>query len=172
MENQNSSFNAEQLPALLNSAAVWAEQVAQSAMEAGIALDARQIELAKRVGVRNPELVRLLLTDDLPFPNDDALQKTVTRLGLLGPEALGLTLGYAIIIKPSALSIRILVHECRHVFQFEQHGSMHAFLTEYLQQIIEHGYQNAPMENDARAWEFAFQGDEEIACLMPGRRPR
>lgn len=45
-------------------------------------------------------------------------------------------------------------HELRHVHQYEQHGSIAAFLRVYLRQIVEVGYANAPLEADARAHEI------------------
>jgi len=41
------------------------------------------------------------------------------------------------------------------VYQYEQHGSIAAFLPVYLSQVLEVGYQDAPLERDARAHELA-----------------
>jgi hypothetical protein len=48
---------------------------------------------------------------------------------------------------------RLLSHECRHVHQYEAHGSIAAFLPVYLEQIATVGYRNSPLEQDARAHE-------------------
>jgi hypothetical protein len=61
-----------------------------------------------------------------------------------------MTLGYGIFVEAEHASIRLLSHECRHVYQYEQAGSIDAFLTEYLTQIATVGYADAPLEADAR----------------------
>lgn len=66
----------------------------------------------------------------------------------------GLTLGYSILICRGHKTRRLLSHELRHVFQYEQHGSIAAFLPVYLMQIATVGYQSAPFEQDARAHEL------------------
>jgi hypothetical protein len=66
----------------------------------------------------------------------------------------GLTLGYAVLVCPGyGRDVRLLSHEFRHVYQYEQAGSIAAFLPVYLQQIVTVGYQNAAYERDARAHE-------------------
>jgi hypothetical protein len=62
----------------------------------------------------------------------------------------GLILYYGILICDHAYGSRNLIaHECRHVHQHEQRGSIAAFLQEYLLQIVTVGYDNAPFERDA-----------------------
>jgi hypothetical protein len=66
----------------------------------------------------------------------------------------GLTLGYAVFVCRGHETRRLLSHEFRHVFQYEQNGAIAGFLPLYLQQIVTMGYQNAPLEMDARAHEI------------------
>jgi hypothetical protein len=49
--------------------------------------------------------------------------------------------------------LQLLAHECRHVAQYEMAGSVAAFLTVYLHQLVTVGYDNSPFEIDARAHE-------------------
>jgi hypothetical protein len=70
----------------------------------------------------------------------------------------GLTFGYSVFVARGQESMRLLSHEFRHVYQYEAHGSIAAFLPVYLQQVVEVGYENAPYEFDARAHEV---GDTE-----------
>jgi hypothetical protein len=64
---------------------------------------------------------------------------------------IGLTLGYAVLVcRDHEARPRVLSHEFRHVHQYEVAGSIAAFLPGYLQQIVAHGYANAPLEIDAR----------------------
>jgi hypothetical protein len=45
------------------------------------------------------------------------------HIGLLGPNTAGRTVGYGIFIAERCTP-RLLAHECRHVYQYEQAGSM------------------------------------------------
>lgn len=145
------------LPTLLPAAIAWAEVRAKQA-EVGSALTAAEQEIARRVGVSQPARVRVEILDELPVPEDPALRAAALAAGLLGPGMVGLTLGHAIFIRRGTRNHRehrrLLSHELRHVHQYEQHGSIAAFLRVYLTQIVEHGYANAPLEADARAHEI------------------
>jgi hypothetical protein len=96
-----------------------------------------------------------MVGDRLPTPEDPILQAAATQAGLLGPGMVGLTLGYSIFICKGHRTRRLVSHELRHVHQYEQHGSIAAFLPVYLSQVLEVGYQNAPLERDARAHEVS-----------------
>ena len=68
---------------------------------------------------------------------------------------IGLTLGHAVLVDARhQRSERLLRHEFRHVYQYEAAGGFGAFLTDYLAQIVEYGYFDAPLEVDARAHEL------------------
>jgi hypothetical protein len=142
------------LPALLPAAIAWAEARAKRAAEAGITLTAAEQEIARRVGVSQPARVRVEIVDELPLPEEPVLRAAALAAGLLGPEMAGLTLGHSIFIRRGHNNRRLLSHELRHVHQYEQHGSIAAFLRVYLSQIVEDGYANAPLEADARAHEI------------------
>ena len=109
---------------------------------------------AKTVGVQHPERIRVLMIERLPLPLDAELRMAALQTGLLGPTMVGLTLGYSILICHGHMTRRLLSHECRHVFQYEQAGSIAAFLPRYLMSIVQVGYQNCPFEKDARAYEL------------------
>jgi len=142
------------LPFLLPKAIVWAEERAVEIASSGLPLDSRGISLAQRVCVAHPELIRVLVVDRLPFPSDPQLQQAALATGLLGPGMVGLTLGHGIYLCHGHISARLLSHECRHVYQYEQAGSVAAYLPVYLQQIVDFGYTNAPFEIDARNHEI------------------
>ena len=108
-----------------------------------------------RVGVSQRQLVRVEMVDSLPLPDDSVLRSAALQAGLLGPGMAGLTLGHAIFVCRGHRDRRLLSHELRHVHQYEQHGSIAAFLRVYLTQIVEVGYADAPLELDARAHEAA-----------------
>jgi hypothetical protein len=142
------------LPQLLPRAIAWAEEQARLGLLQGKPLDANGIELARRVGVQHPEQIRVIAVDAFPLPADPALRQAAIQTGLLGADGLGLTLGPAVFLRRGhETEARLLRHEFRHVRQCEQSGSLAAFLAEYLSQIVEVGYAQAPLEVDARAHE-------------------
>jgi hypothetical protein len=120
----------------------------------GISLAGKGLEIARSVGVLRPEQIRIAFVESLPLPEDEMLRETALETGLLGPGMVGLTLGYSLLICQGHDSLRLLSHEFRHVYQYEQAGSIAAFLPGYLQQIAMLGYSNAPFEIDARAHEI------------------
>jgi hypothetical protein len=142
------------LPQLLPTAIAWANFQSDHVGLMGQPLSASLIGVARRVGVRQPERIRVKLVDQLPMPEEPLLKEAAIQTGLLGPHMAGLTLGYSIFIVHGQDTVRLISHECRHVFQYETLGSIEQFLPVYLQQIITLGYQGAPLEIDARAHEI------------------
>lgn len=143
------------LPRLMPRAIAWAEAVAAHVASAGEPLDASGLSDAKVVGVQESGRIRVLMVDDFPLPSDPELHAAVLQTGLLGPKMDGLTLGHSILIRHGQMSRRLLSHECRHVFQYEQAGSIAAFLPLYLDSIVQVGYWNSRFEQDARVHEQA-----------------
>jgi hypothetical protein len=141
------------LPRLLPRAVAWAEAVTADVATRGTALNARRLADARAVGVLRPENIRVLMVDRLPLPADPELRTAAVQTGLLGPTMAGLTPGYAILICHGHMSRRLLCHECRHVAQYEQAGSIASFLPAYLSSIVQFGYWSCPFEQDARAHE-------------------
>src|SRR6266446_9696501 len=137
------------LPRLLPGAIAWAEQQSQHVAQTGQSLDAAGLALARSVGVQQPELIRTKLVGEIPLPTDPILQLAALQTGLLGLGTVGLTLGHSIFITEGNLTPRVLSHECRHVYQYEMSGSIGAFLPVYLEQIVNVGYDDAPLERDA-----------------------
>ena len=144
------------LPALLPLAIDWAEAASAYAHANGVSLDERGQMIARRVGVQHPENVRLMPVDELPWPGDPALRAAADATGLLGPGIVGITLGYSVYVRRGFENTRLLSHEFRHVFQYERAGSIGKFLPVYLSEIIEVGYEDSPLEVDARKHEFDF----------------
>ena len=141
---------AAALPQLLPRAIEWVEAQEAKVQRLGTPLSLDGIALARVVGVVLPEMVRVALVDRLPRPDDPELREAALQAGLLNPGTFGITFGHAIYIRSGHLANRLLSHECRHVHQYEAAGSIAAFLPVYLQQIVAHGYWNAPLEVDAR----------------------
>jgi hypothetical protein len=140
-----------ELPRLLPRAVTWAEAQQADILATGFPLSSEQMIMAREVGVGRPENIRIKLVDLLPLPQDPELATAALQTGMLGPNMTGLTLYYGIFICKRAYgSHSLIAHECRHVYQYEQRRSIAAFLQEYLLQIVTLGYENAPLEYDAR----------------------
>jgi hypothetical protein len=138
------------LLSLLPKAIGWAEEQSALVLEGGQPLTAKEIGIARTVGVAHPEHIRILEVPSLPAPEDAELRQAAMAVGLLGPDMIGLTFGHGIYICEGHRTDRLVSHELRHVFQYEQAGSIADFLPTYLAQTALHGYTNAPLEIDAR----------------------
>ncbi|MDI1258145.1 hypothetical protein [Aquabacterium sp.] len=142
------------LQELLPEAIAWAKTQAQHVANHGHALSAPGLELAHQVGVKNPELVRLLYVDQLPIPVEPPrLRQAALDTGMLRPDMVGLTLGHSIFIVHGHDDARLISHELRHVRQYETLGGIEGFMPIYLAQMGGVGYELAPLEQDARAHE-------------------
>lgn len=151
------SINPALLPALLPKAVEWVEGLQTFALAHGVPLDGAQLRIARLVGVSATTRVRICEVEQLPRPQDPQLSSIATATGMFTPDMVGLTLGHGIYIVRGRLCDRLLAHELRHVAQVEAAGSIGAFLSEYISQVVRFGYWNAPLELDARAHEvFAF----------------
>jgi Domain of unknown function (DUF4157) len=139
------------LPEFLQLAVEWATATSANGAGTGTPLGARGIELARKVGVMNPEQIRVVAVDQLPQPAHPLLHQAASQVGLL--NGTGLTLGQTIFLCRRDGRAQLLAHECRHVAQYEMAGSIAAFLAVYLEQLVSVGYANAPYEIDARAHE-------------------
>lgn len=137
------------LPILLPKAIVWAEACSAEIVKSGAPLDQKGLSLAQRVGA-HPDRIRVLLVSQLPLPADPELRQAGLETGLFSPNIVGLTFGYGIYVRHGHDTTRLLSHEFRHVQQYQQAGSIAAFLPIYLQQIVDFGYASAPLEIDAR----------------------
>jgi hypothetical protein len=141
------------LPGLMPHAIAWVQARETEILATGQSLSAAGLQLAICVGVRAPDLVRIKVVQRLPQPGHPELRAIAAHTGLLGPDMGGITFGHGIYIVEGDLHTRLLSHELRHVHQYEVAGSIAAFLEIYLQQIAIVGYDNAPLELDAKAHE-------------------
>lgn len=143
------------LPALMPLAIQWAEATAEYAAMCGRPLGDQEKELARRVGVNDTDRVRIFMVDQMPYPEHPALQAAAMATDFLSPQTQGLALGHSIMMRRGKECGRLLAHEFRHVHQYENAGSIAAFLEVFLEQVVDHGHDEAPLEIDARAYEVA-----------------
>ena len=141
------------LPHLLPKAVSWAEAEAAGGAAVGRELTERERDFARKVGVAHPERIRVISVDALPMPTDPPLRAAAEQTGFLDPGMVGLTLGHSVFICRGHETARLLSHEFRHVYQYEQARSITEFLPGYLLQIVERGYAATAFELDAQAHE-------------------
>lgn len=141
------------LPAIFPKVIRWAEATAARIAEEGTPLSGELQAIALRLGVAHPERIRTLEVMHLPHPQDDELCQACFATGMLGANMNGLTLGYSILVRSGCATPRLLAHNFRHVYQFEEAGSLAAFLEIYLTQMVIYGHNDAPLEWDARQQE-------------------
>lgn len=139
---------------IFDHAAKWVTRQQEIILESGVSLTSEQIVIASHVGVLRPEKIRILSVVRISPPDDPLLRKVAEEMNFLGPDTIGLTLGYGIYLREGYITDRLLSHEFRHVQQYEVAGSIRAFAAEYIQQIFQYGYYDAPYEVDARAHEI------------------
>lgn len=139
------------LEELLPHAVAWCREQEALALQNGVALNDDEARIARRVGVREIERVRLCSVATMPQPHHPILRAAVAQSGFFGPGVQGLTLQFGILIVNSAWRERDLVsHELVHVAQYERLGGFEPFLRLYLEQCLTVGYFDAPLEIEAR----------------------
>ena len=143
-------ISLEQLEELLPLAALWAEEQEKHILASGTPLAEEQLADAARVGVTQPQRVRLLAVSGIPAPEHPVLRAASEATGLISPFTAGLTLRYGIFVRSDFIDDRRLIaHELVHTGQYERFGSVAAFLRQYLSECLTIGYPAAPLEQEA-----------------------
>jgi len=138
------------LPQLIPLAAAWAETQSGHILQNGVQLNDDGLVIARTVGVGHPELIRIMSVTAMPRPDQPLLAEAAKQLQFFGPDTSGLTLEYGIFIRADNIGdAELLAHECRHVYQYEQHGSIRSYLEAYIPDLLTYGYANSPLEIDA-----------------------
>lgn len=136
------------------SAIAWAQNCEREILERGRALSPAETADALAMGVHDPQRIRVLVVERIAPPAERDLQRLVDSTGLFSGHLAGLTLGYGVYIVRGRETRQLISHECRHVHQYEQAGSVATFVPRYLAQILSLGYERAPYELDAYAHEI------------------
>ena len=140
------------LPWILPSVYRFAYSRAFNCTMQGRHLTENEIEIAKRVGVKKPFLISVLLVDEVSGPDGFILRTLGKLAGFPFSQLAGITFGYGITVRRDVFGNKLLAHECRHVAQYEELG-FELFLTAYLTQVLSVGYWDAFFEQDARAFQ-------------------
>ena len=141
----------DELPELFPHVVAWIKALDQRATESGRILTEIETSLARGVGVRRPDKVRVLVVDNIPLPDHSRIRELAQAIGLLTANTGGLTAVHGVLARHGcANNLRLLAHEFAHVEQYERLGT-EEFLHEYIQQLASYGYFDAPFEQEAEA---------------------
>ena len=155
-----SSFPSQQIDRLLPEACAWAAEQEGVIQRTGVPLTEAQMADARQIGVAHPERVRLLRVPAIPTPNQNGeLVVLVHMMGLILTWSRALSLRYGIFICENWWGERrAVVHELVHTRQYEQLGGLEEFLNTYIRECNDFGYDNAPLELEARKIENQMCG--------------
>jgi len=143
-------ITTDQFAFILPLATEWAEAKEKVVLKHGVPLSNPQIEDAKLVGVMHPDRVRIFKVPQIPFPKHPVLKAAAEATQLITPSTVGLTFRYGIFIHSDFSDDRcLIVHELVHTAQYEKLGGFLPFLRKYLLQLMNIGYPEAPMEQEA-----------------------
>jgi hypothetical protein len=122
-------------------------------LQTGVALTDAQLADARRVGVVQPERVRLLRVAQIPTPTHPGLAAASALTHLISPSTTGLTVRYGVFVRADCWRQRPLVaHELVHTTQYERLGGFDAFLRPHLLDCITSpGYPHGPIEQETIA---------------------
>jgi Domain of unknown function (DUF4157) len=139
-----------ELPQLLPRILDWVESQEKDALSHGAVLSRGAANDGRAAGVNMPEKIRIHAVRQIPEPDHPRIKQLAGELGLLTPSTVAITFGHGIFVREDRLHDReLLVHEFVHVAQYEKLG-IEDFLMQYVLQIFKNGYDNAPMEREAR----------------------
>lgn len=130
----------------------WGYETEAQGLKVGIPLDEEELKLAKHIGIKSPEKIRIVYVDEVPFPHDNfALKMLGESVGFIGDNITvqAQAFGYSIYARNDyKLDRPRLAHEIVHVLQIER--SNFADVTfQHLSDLAKYGYDKAPLEVEA-----------------------
>lgn len=141
----------------------WAEAQSARILSEGKPIGGFPLALAAEVGVQHVDLIRTVKVDELPRPPSPSFKAMLEKAGIYEPYNAAMAFGYAVCGLPGFTTAPILAHAFRRVRQYEAAGSIANFMREYISQIEQFGYRDAPYNVDARA-------HQHIRPIAPLRR--
>lgn len=138
------------IPALMPKLVQWIEGLEAEALAKGVALNTDGVEIARAVGVKNPERIRFLKVEAIPLPSDHMLRLAFRITNLIGPQTGGMSCRYGILLTGSNWEdAQTQAHEMVHTAQYERLG-IARFLQLYAEECLTIGYPFGPLEQEAR----------------------
>lgn len=130
----------------------WAQKIEAQGLVNGVPLNKEDIELAKEIGIKHPDRVRVVYVDSVPYPYENPeLRAMGESLGFIGE---GITnnaqaFGYSIYVRKGyELDRPRLAHELVHVLQIER-SNLSNIVFQYIADLAKYGYENSPLEVEA-----------------------
>jgi|SRR6266403_906960 len=118
---------------LASMAGEWAQSQEAYILKHGVPLAKDQVADARRVGVKDPGRVRVLVVDRIPLPGDKDLADAARRAQIITDASRAVGIGHGIIIRADSWQNReLLLHQLVHVAQCERSGGLEPFVSEYL----------------------------------------
>jgi hypothetical protein len=138
------------VPLLLGYVTRWIEAQERRILAEGSPLTERGLADARRIGVLQPERVRLLRVTHVPQPGGAFIAFLARCVGMPGDDTSGLTARYGIFIRSNEWGDRgLIAHELAHTAQYERLGGVRPFLRQYLTECLTAGYHGASLELEA-----------------------
>jgi len=129
----------------------WVEKQEKLILQDGRPLSEWETMWATEVGVKRPDMVRVLPVPHVPMPGSWFTGFLGNLFGVISEGPNGMAVSYGIYLEAArATNPSLLVHELTHVAQFERFGGIEPYLREYLTQCIREGYWDAKLEHEAR----------------------
>jgi Domain of unknown function (DUF4157) len=128
----------------------WVERMETEALSHGIPLNDILKNTAQVVRIQKPDEVRIHAVQSIPEPNNKRIVELAASFGLSFSNSAGMTFGHSIFVRREyAQDNRLLTHELVHVRQYEEAPSIGAYLSVYVQQLTDVGYEKMPLEDEA-----------------------
>lgn len=136
----------------------WARTEEEDILRYGQPLPTHLVAVARRMGIRKPEEVRLLKVAQILPPPQVLLRWASTYFGFPSSSTIGLTLRYGIFVRQEYWeSDALIIHELAHTLQYERFGGLRPFLMQYLTECLTVGYSSSPLEIEAVEMEVKFR---------------
>ncbi len=133
---------------LAPAAVAWISSV-QPLATRGRPLTPSEAQFARQIGVANPDVVRVVVVDQLPMPEDEDLRREAAAHGMGSALEGGRTMGNIIFLKPAyAHDPEVLTHELTHVAQFQRLGT-EPMIRRYITEMLLFSYSRMPLELEA-----------------------
>jgi hypothetical protein len=91
----------------------WVTQIEQACMEIGHQLSPQSKRDARAIGVQQIDLVRVMVLNEIPLPDDRDLRKFILQTAIC-----------SIVLETGAYYRRLIAHKLAHVMQYERFGGM------------------------------------------------
>ncbi len=139
------------LPLIMPALRQWCLHEEKVILDKGIPLTDHEILDARLAGVRHPDRVRLLLVDHLRLTSIGLLRRVLPALEIIRPTSAAMTLGYGIYVRKNSRHDReVMVHHFVHAAQSERLAGIDHYISMYIQECLNYGYNAAPLELEAR----------------------